>query len=190
MRTMEERKAEVYRRSRERIQRQRQRRKRVILSCIPAALCLAALWAAFPPASPAREYTAETTVPTESQVASAAQDSFGAALALPRVEIATASVDSRSLSEPDRVEAALAALAEITQSDEKPDTNDSDSVHRGPVEDQDGVETYTITVQNDAGTTVYLLAGHTLTDQTHQREYALTQAQAEALLDALGIPSP
>lgn len=161
MRTMEECRAEVFRRSEDRIRRRRQRRKRILAACIPLVLCVTVLAAEMLQASGKREPPINET--------------SGSAVC--RIEVSSGS-GQRSITDGQT----LGELTEMLEGLTKGDADGSDYASLPPVTG----DVYTITVVTHAGkAAVYRLASDRLTDETAGKTVCLTEKQAQELLALL-----
>lgn len=161
MRSLEECRAEVFRRSEDRIRRRRQRRNRILAVCVPLVLCVTVLAAEMLQASGKRE----------PPVNEASGD------AVRRIEVSGGS-EQRSITDGHT----LGELTEMLEGLTMGDADGSDYASLPPVTG----DVYTITTVTYAGkAAVYRLAGDRLTDETAGKTVCLSDKQAQELLALL-----
>ena len=196
MRNFEERKAEVFRRSEKRIKERKQRRQRILMTCIPLVLCLTIFGAfLFPGATP------EDPGIIGSAGGGLTEEKFES-LSCP---IAKITVTGGNFSQTYREVEDLLLISDQLYSygsrgDETNGTTDdgvasegddrgesADDIY-GNITDHSNVA-YTITLVTHEGVkTEYQLAGKTLKNLTTKQTYDLSQTQVNELYELLGIP--
>ena len=179
MRDLQACQAEVFRRSEARIKARKQRRKHILLACIPLALCLALLLPGTMPASKDAAAPENNAGMPEDMPLEMVQDGTVCPIAEVRV-------DGQSITDPD-------LLLQIHNQIELLSANKHSSNSEGsPREPQDnGIGQVTsgttpencvfITVTHYAEQTEYCLSGYTLENRTEGWSCTLTPEQAEAL---------
>ena len=194
MRDFEERKAEVFRRSKKRIKEREQRRKHILLTCIPMVLCIMMLGVYVLPEMRAENSPDGVIVPEFSDTNSAAEtvEDCLHSLFTGTVEVSGNGV-SHSYSSDRDVQQILGLINDIVANPE----DDYDESHRGFSVNESLVadvnekkdESYKILVRHSDGTeTKYLLAGNMLIDQSTLENFHMDEATCFALKHALGIP--
>ena len=193
MRNLNECQAEVFRRSEKRIKERKQRRKHLIMACLPLVLCITILGAfLFPGGTPGFNGTAGGGL-TEEKFES---------LSCP---IAKITVTGGNFSQTYREVEDLLLISDQLYSygsrgDETNGTTDdgvasegddrgesADDIY-GNITDNSNVA-YTITLVTHEGVkTEYRLAGKTLKNLTTKQTYDLSQTQVNELYELLGIP--
>lgn len=163
MRSLEECRAEVFRRSEKRI-RARRRKVHALMVCVPLALCITAL-SVFIPAGQ-KHADPPDGHPSESN----GGDLFRADIC--RIDVSEAD-GVKSITGEEAIRAVMDALAE-------PDGSDGADSSDGSYGAGEGSCTITLIAQ-DGSRGVYLLTGNVLTDQGSGRTAVLTRTQAQAL---------
>jgi adenosyl cobinamide kinase/adenosyl cobinamide phosphate guanylyltransferase len=194
MRDFEERKAEVFRRSEKRIKEREQRRKHILLTCIPMVLCIMMLGVYVLPEMRAENLPDGEIAPEFSDTNPAAEtveDCLHSLLA-GTVEVSGNGI-SHSYSSDRDVQQILGLINDIVANPE----DDYDESHRGFSVNESLVadvnekkdESYKILVRHSDGTeTKYLLAGNMLIDQSTLEKFHMDETTCFALKHALGIP--
>ncbi len=194
MRDFEERRAEVFRRSEKRIKERKQRRKHILLTCIPMVLCIMMLGVYVLPEMRAENLPDGEIAPEFSDTHPAAEtvEDCLHSLFAGTVEVSGNGV-SHSYSSDRDVEQILGLIDEIVAT---PVANCGDSlrdfgINESSVADlnEKKDESYKILVRHSDGTeTKYLLAGNMLIDQSTLEKFHMDEATCFALKHALGIP--
>lgn len=193
MKNFEQRKAEVFRRSEDRIKERKRKRNRIIAVCIPAFICITALSAAiFPEIKPiGKDFALEDNYGTiENEIAMdgifcsytevevKSNDNSHNQRFADRVQVAQIFSCVQTLYNAD--DSASDADDSIKQSTETKDENKSsaDSLNLG----------YTLTfITEDGSKTVYTLKGNTLKENSTNQTLTLTESQLSELKAVLGL---
>ena len=195
MRDFEERKAEVFRRSKKRIKEREQRRKHILLTCIPMVLCIMMLVVYVLPEMRVENSPDGVIVPEFSDthpVTETVEDCLNSLLA-ETVEVSGNGI-SRSYSSNRDVQQILGLIDEIVAS---PEINYDDSLRDYDISestvtdlgDEFKAVSYRIFVRHSDGSeTEYLLIENMLIEQSTQEEFNMDETTCFALKDALGIP--
>ena len=206
MRDLKDCQAEVFRRSEKRIKQRRQRRKHIIMTCVPLMLCTTVVFSigvfnrkASAPAS--------SDMPTVNTVGALTEDRQES-VSLPIAKIEVSSIHfSRSYTDAEHVrlisEQLLACSVsgpensrpaqESVQDETVRGSSDTSELADGNIETQGEsvIVEYTITLAVAEGEkTEYYLAGNMLENRTTNQTYTLSQAQVKKLLDLLESPKP
>lgn len=209
MRTLEQCKAEIFRRSEEKINIRKQRRKHILVGCIPVILCISALSLIYFPGKFANK--AGTPAETYENV----NGSIVTSVAEVRVDgekLQLSYTDPNQIFSicnillPDGSMAGQNGISESTEIAPEGDTLQPTENTSGYVPDQNS-ETkapertdvtatygsaigYTITlVSHDGAEETYYLCGNTIRNTTTKHKYTLPQNKLEELIRLLGIPS-
>ena len=199
MRNLNECQAEVFRRSEKRIKQRKQRRKHILMVCIPLVLCLTALGT----------YLFPGTAPEDPRYPLSNESAMGG-LTGDRYEsftcpIAKITVTGSGLSRSYTDVADLLLISDQLYAcgirgsgthgttndgvaDEGEDRKENGDIFSGSVADSSNIA-YTITLITHEGVkTEYRLAGKTLKNLTANQTYTLSQTQVNELQELLGIP--
>jgi hypothetical protein len=195
MRDLNECQAEVLRRSEKRIKERKQRRKHILLTCIPMVLCIMMLGVYALPEmwtenSPDGDIMPEFS--NANSVAETVEDCLSS-LFTETVEVSGNGI-FRSYSSTGDVQQILGLIDEIMAT---PEVNYDDSL-RGYGANESAVtdnneerkdKSYKILVRRSDGSAAeYLLIGNMLIDQSTQERFQMDEVTCFALKDALGIP--
>lgn len=199
MRNFEERKAEVFRRSEKRIKERRQRRKHVLMACIPLVLCLTIFGAfLFPRVTPDGAADPGDTRPVVEGMGNPIQSP---SLSCPISKI-TVSGNGFSQSYTEVEDLLLISDQLYSYGTRAPESNgitneavpDEGADHKENTDDMSGIisdstnAAYTITMVTHEGVkTEYQLSGNTLKNLTTNQSYTLSQTQVDELQKLLGI---
>lgn len=185
MMNFEDRKAEIFRRSDERIKLRKRNRKRIILSCVPIVLCIGVL---------SVSYTQNklNTEPPDSFVENGLQNY---SLVYPiTVELTDLnSGESREIEACYDIAAVTDIIYSITEGFNQIDNygTSTESVDGDQYKEiiKAGFYEITITRESDGETktSVFILSGNVLSDTETQQEYRLSDNELETLLTALGL---
>lgn len=179
MRSLEQRIAEIDRRSNEIFKKRKKMRRHLLTACVPVVLCAGLCFLLIPP----------STVPLDSISPPAATDSLYGNKShssliistIPQIEI-SCNGQSRICSDPAVIQNINALLISYTTDSERGTVGASGTHNQSAV--------YTITLTRSDGTfSRYRLENTTLTEEVSNQVYYLTQAQAEDLLRVLSFDS-
>ena len=193
MRNFEERKAEVFRRSEKRIKERKQRRKHLIMACLPLVLCITILGAfLFPGGTPGFNGTAGgglTEEKFESLSCPIAKITItGGNFSQTYREVEDLLLISDQLYSYGSRGSETTGTADDGIASEGDDRGESADDIYGNITDNSNVA-YTITLVTHEGVkTEYQLAGKTLKNLTTKQTYDLSQTQVNELYELLGIP--
>lgn len=184
MRNLNECQAEVFRRSEKRIQQRRQRREHIAIACVPLVLCVtlasAFLWPEETVGGPG----------TSGSAAGILQENIGESYISSIAEIAvTGSGFSRAFTDTSEVLQIWDGLSACQTQKPQGGTISAGPSHQENTGRGSESQEYTITLIMRYGEKIeYLLSGNTLKNLTEDQAHALTEKQANALYDLLGIP--
>ncbi len=178
MRNFEERKAEIFRRSEERITKRKQIQNRVIVSIIPLFVVITVLSLNLLPESlPAAQNNTSTTTDTTTSTLS--------------VKVRDSSENSENYYAIADAESAMTLLDNIIENEiasDIPMTTENSKLQDAAAS-QSRFSTYIIVVTESNGIqTTYKLSHYTLHDLSADKMYALTDEEYENLKEALSIP--
>lgn len=200
MRNLEQRIAEIHRRSAEIIEKRRKRRKHLLVACIPVVICIGLAFGV----RPLERATEDAVAP-----GAAAGGETGMPEAMPetvlsgyvRMEITGGGL-SRIYMEQERI----ASVAEYLRScvDKSAEPNDAIPNETTVITDKSQeftntrgennystAKSYTVILESAAGTSEqYLLVGNVLYEADGQQGHILTEKQAQELRSLLGIAEP
>lgn len=202
MRELHECQAEVFRRSEKRIKQRKQRRKHVLMGCIPLVLCISLLWVfvlSDRMAAGSKNSGAADALPGE--LLQDAYASFSGAITKITVSGSDFSKTYTDISKvlpiSDKLYSYSTRGAQNNSETNYSQTED-EVIGEGHKENTGDVfgsgagsanAGYTITLFTDDGEKIaYLLAGNTLKNLTENRTHFLTEKQVNELKDLLGIP--
>ena len=196
MRNFEERKAEVFRRSEKRIKERKQRRQRILMTCIPLVLCLTIFGAFLFPQLNNNMQAPEGMPESETQAAMGQDENQSMTCSIAEIKVSGNGVSIRYT---DAADLLLISDQLNTYGTRAPETSgatnedgsdrseNADDVVGGVVDSVNAA--YTITLITHEGVkTEYCLFGNTLRNQTTNQAYTLTYEQAKELREMLGIP--
>lgn len=194
MRNLNECQAEVFRRSEKRIKERKQRRKHILMACIPLVLCITIFGAFIMPNMGFINFSDKQAPESNYEQFSGAMGSDGVAgLFAGSVEVSSNGISHYYTSVED-VQGIMSLLNSIVA---VPETNDGDESSDLVTEDDASTDLkenykdkgYKILVKrSDGSSTEYLLVGSLLIDQNTQEEFHLSEDTYFELKDALGIP--
>lgn len=182
MRNLAECQAEVFRRSEKRINERKQRRKHILLVCVPLVLCLA-LWGVFSPPQAARD-------PAAVEPAMGVENSASLTCSIVKITVSgngfsadyTDTTDLLQISDQLNLCTATPSAPSSYKGETTKYEAHEDFIYATAIP-------YNITVISHQGeTTQYQLSGNTLKNISEDRTYILTPAQASKLLEVLKIP--
>lgn len=175
MRSFEQRREEIFRRSDERIKAKKRRRSRLIAVCVPLALCVGLLWISRSPREGGESVTDFHSVTEGTTPADGALDGTDQ----------TGSYNGSALyfSDAAQVERIMQIIDSLSGSGNLQDGSDSIDGVSG----LDPQYEYTILLENGSGTAAYTLSGSTLIDQQTFVTYKLSEQELFELKQALGI---
>lgn len=191
MRELHECQAEVFRRSEKRIKERKQRRQRILMTCIPLVLCLTIFGAFLFPQLDDLKRAPESS--NEHYFSGAMGTETDGGLFAGSVEVSGNGVSNYYTS----VENVQGIMRLINGIVAVPETDDADKDENFVVEDSTSTELkgdhkengYRILVKRSDGSSAeYLLVGSMLIDQATQNEFHMSEDTCKELKDALGIP--
>jgi hypothetical protein len=195
MRDFEERRAEVFRRSEKRIKERKQRRKHILLTCIPMVLCIMMSGVYVLPKMRAENLPDWNIAPEFSDTHPAAEtvEDCLSSLVTDTVEVSGNRI-SHSYSSNRDVQRILGLIDEIVETpvtvrDES--LSDFAAIESAVTDSDDELKdmSYRILVRHSDGSeTEYLIIGNMLMDQSTQEAFHMDEATSFALKEALGIP--
>lgn len=197
MRNLEQRIAEIDRRSKKIFKERKRRGKRILMACIPLVLCiglciLPAMMTASSEASGTNgAVTGSLTGDGAESIASAVAkiEVFGADVSLCYTQasdilLISDYLNACTVTEPESSEVADGGIMDEAVQETVHGSDDRNGVVSGA-----SSVGYTITlVMREGENTEYLLAGNTLKDRSTNQTYTLSQKQIKELKDLLGIP--
>lgn len=192
MRDLNECQAEVFRRSEKRIKERKQRRKHILMACIPLVLCITMFSAFVLPAMMPAGSGDKNAAPEsfDEQYSGALGEDGEGILVAGSVEVSGNGISCYYTSVED-VQSIIGLLNGIVA---VPETDDADDMESNASADTSRDESYEdngykIVVKRSDGTTAeYLLIGTMLIDQATQEEFPIDEETYFELKDALGIP--
>lgn len=190
MRNFEERKAEVFRRSENRIKERKRRRKHILMTCIPLVLCLTIAGALVFPQMDDLKQAPESS--NENSTGAMGKDEVGGLYA-GSVEVSGNGILNYYTAVEDVQGIVSLINGIIVLPETSPDRDGSDFVTEDnsstDLKENANEQCYTIFIKrSDGSSTEYLLVGSLLIDQTTQQEYPVSEDTMKDLKDALGIP--
>jgi len=200
MRDLNECQAEVFRRSEKRIKARRQRRKHILLACIPLALCVT-LFSAFilPAMMPAGSEAPEANGALTGGMTAGGAEGFVSPVA--KIEVSGPNVSFSYTEASDillissHLNACTVMEQEISGSQTEETRDESIKENAAAGDDRDGGALYSTStgfaitlLMHDGSKTEYYLAGNMLTNRTANQTCTLSQKQVNELKDLLGIP--
>lgn len=190
MMNFEERRAEIFRRSDERIKERKRNRQRIVMSCIPVVICAGILTVSYAQ----NYYSRQKDSLPETWGISTNNYSLVYPVTVELIDLDSG--ETRNIEGCDRIIPVTDIIFFITEvSDRLPldnygihtESTDSDQ-HKGI--GNTGFYEITITRENETGVDkidVFTLNGNVLTDKDTQQEYLLTETELEELLTALDL---
>ena len=196
MRNFEERKAEVFRRSEKRIKERKQRRQRILMTCIPLVLCLTIFGAFLFPQLNNNLQAPEGMPESETQAAMGQDENQSMTCSIAEIKVSGNGVSIRYTDAADLLLISDQLNTYGTRAPETSGATNEDGSDRSENADDvvggvaDSVNAaYTITlITHEGEKTEYRLIGNTLLNQTTNQAYTLTYEQAKELREILGVP--
>ena len=196
MRNFEERKAEVFRRSDKRIKERKQRRQRILMTCIPLVLCLTIFGAFLFPQLNNNMQAPEGMPESETQAAMGQDENQSMTCSIAEIKVSGNGVSIRYTDAADLLLISDQLNTYGTRAPETSGATNEDGSDRSENADDvvggvaDSVNAaYTITlITHEGEKTEYRLVGNTLLNQTTNQAYTLTYEQAKELREILGVP--
>ena len=196
MRELHECQAEVFRRSEKRIKERKQRRQRILMTCIPLVLCLTIFGAFLFPQLNNNLQAPEGMPESETQAAMGQDENQSMTCSIAEIKVSGNGVSIRYTDAADLLLISDQLNTYGTRAPETSGTTNEDGSDRsenaddvvGGVADSANAA-YTITlVTHEGEKTEYQLIGNTLLNQTTNQAYTLTYEQAKELREILGVP--
>lgn len=197
MKEIQEYTAEVFRRSEKRIKARRQRRNRILITCIPVVLCLTICGTILlPGVTPTGKSDPKNSVEAMDGMGNSEYTSLSASIA--KITVSANGV-SKTCTDTEKFALILDRLQypdlEPPESNGIPGESDSDNgMDYKEITDQSGVlsdfsvTVYTITLYPHEGDVIqYALSGNTLKNLTANETHTLSQKQADELLKILEL---
>ena len=196
MRNLNECQAEVFRRSEKRIKERKQRRQRILMTCIPLVLCLTIFGTFLFPQLNNNMQAPEGMPESETQAAMGQDENQSMTCSIVEIKVSGNGVSIRYTDVADLLLISDQLNTYGTREPETSGTTNEDGSDRsenaddvvGGVADSANAA-YTITlVTHEGEKTEYQLIGNTLLNQTTNQAYTLTYEQAKELREILGAP--
>lgn len=196
MRELHECQAEVFRRSEKRIKERKQRRQRILMTCIPLVLCLTIFGTFLFPQLNNNMQAPEGMPESETQAAMGQDENQSMTCSIVEIKVSGNGVSIRYTDVADLLLISDQLNTYGTRAPETSGTTNEDGSDRsenaddvvGGVADSANAA-YTITlVTHEGEKTEYQLIGNTLLNQTTNQAYTLTYEQAKELREILGVP--
>ena len=196
MRELHECQAEVFRRSEKRIKERKQRRRRILMTCIPLVLCLTIFGTFLFPQLNNNMQAPEGMPESETQAAMGQDENQSMTCSIVEIKVSGNGVSIRYTDVADLLLISDQLNTYGTREPETSGTTNEDGSDRsenaddvvGGVADSANAA-YTITlVTHEGEKTEYQLIGNTLLNQTTNQAYTLTYEQAKELREILGAP--
>ena len=196
MRELHECQAEVFRRSEKRIKERKQRRQRILMTCIPLVLCLTIFGTFLFPQLNNNMQAPEGMPESETQAAMGQDENQSMTCSIVEIKVSGNGVSIQYTDEADLLLISDQLNTYGTRTPETSGTTNEDGSDRsenaddvvGGVADSANAA-YTITlVTHEGEKTEYQLIGNTLLNQTTNQAYTLTYEQAKELREILGVP--
>ena len=196
MRELHECQAEVFRRSEKRIKERKQRRQRILMTCIPLVLCLTIFGTFLFPQLNNNMQAPEGMPESETQAAMGQDENQSMTCSIVEIKVSGNGVSIRYTDVEDLLLISDQLNTYGTRAPETSGTTNEDGSDRsenaddvvGGVADSANAA-YTITlVTHEGEKTEYQLIGNTLLNQTTNQAYTLTYEQAKELREILGVP--
>ena len=196
MRELHECQAEVFRRSEKRIKERKQRRRRILMTCIPLVLCLTIFGTFLFPQLNNNMQAPEGMPDSETQAAMGQDENQSMTCSIVEIKVSGNGVSIRYTDVADLLLISDQLNTYGTRAPETSGTTNEDGSDRsenaddvvGGVADSANAA-YTITlVTHEGEKTEYQLIGNTLLNQTTNQAYTLTYEQAKELREILGVP--
>ena len=196
MRELHECQAEVFRRSEKRIKERKQRRRRILMTCIPLVLCLTIFGTFLFPQLNNNMQAPEGMPESETQAAMGQDENQSMTCSIVEIKVSGNGVSIQYTDVADLLLISDQLNTYGTRAPETSGTTNEDGSDRsenaddvvGGVADSANAA-YTITlVTHEGEKTEYQLIGNTLLNQTTNQAYTLTYEQAKELREMLGIP--
>ena len=196
MRELHECQAEVFRRSEKRIKERKQRRRRILMTCIPLVLCLTIFGTFLFPQLNNNMQAPEGMPESETQAAMGQDENQSMTCSIVEIKVSGNGVSIQYTDVADLLLISDQLNTYGTRAPETSGTTNEDGSDRsenaddvvGGVADSANAA-YTITlVTHEGEKTEYQLIGNTLLNQTTNQAYTLTYEQAKELREILGVP--
>ena len=196
MRELHECQAEVFRRSEKRIKERKQRRRRILMTCIPLVLCLTIFGTFLFPQLNNNMQAPEGMPESETQAAMGQDENQSMTCSIVEIKVSGNGVSIQYTDVADLLLISDQLNTYGTRAPETSGTTNEDGSDRsenaddvvGGVADSANAA-YTITlVTHEGEKTEYRLVGNTLLNQTTNQAYTLTYEQAKELREILGVP--
>ena len=196
MRELHECQAEVFRRSEKRIKERKQRRQRILMTCIPLVLCLTIFGTFLFPQLNNNMQAPEGMPESETQAAMGQDENQSMTCSIVEIKVSGNGVSIRYTDVADLLLISDQLNTYGTREPETSGTTNEDGSDRsenaddvvGGVADSANAA-YTITlVTHEGEKTEYQLIGNTLLNQTTNQAYTLTYEQVKELREILGVP--
>ena len=196
MRELHECQAEVFRRSEKRIKERKQRRQRILMTCIPLVLCLTIFGAFLFPQLNNNMQAPEGMPESKTQAAMGQDENQSMPCSIAEIKVSGNGVSIRYTDVADLLLISDQLNTYGTREPETSGTTNEDGSDRSENADDvvggvaDSVNAaYTITlITHEGEKTEYQLIGNTLFNQTTNQAYTLTYEQAKELREILGVP--
>jgi len=194
MRNLNECRAEVFRRSEMRIKARRQRRKNILLVCLPLVLCISA-FSGF--VLPAMIPVTSTDNPRQETIYTYMSGAMGTdvivGLSAGNVTVSGNGISHSYASATDvqRILSLLHRIGTVGGTDDGSESKESftNAQSTASCQESNTVEEYKICVRwSDGSSTEYLLQGSLLIDQSTQEKFHLGEDICYELKEALGVP--
>ena len=196
MRELHECQAEVFRRSEKRIKERKQRRQRILMTCIPLVLCLTIFGTFLFPQLNNNMQAPEGMPESETQAAMGQDENQSMTCSIVEIKVSGNGVSIRYT---DVADLLLISDQLNTYGTREPETSgttnedgsdrseNADDVVGGVADSADAAYTITL-VTHEGEKTEYQLIGNTLLNQTTNQAYTLTYEQVKELREILGVP--
>ena len=196
MRELHECQAEVFRRSEKRIKERKQRRRRILMTCIPLVLCLTIFGTFLFPQLNNNMQAPEGMPESETQAAMGQDENQSMTCSIVEIKVSGNGVSIRYTDVADLLLISDQLNTYGTRAPETSGTTNEDGSDRSENADDvvggvaDSVNAaYTITlITHEGEKTEYQLIGNTLFNQTTNQAYTLTYEQVKELREILGVP--
>lgn len=196
MRELHECQAEVFRRSEKRIKERKQRRQRILMTCIPLVLCLTIFGAFLFPQLNNNMQAPEGMPESETQAAMGQDENQSMTCSIAEIKVSGNGVSIRYTDVADLLLISdqlntygtrAPETSGATNEDDSDRSENADDVVGGVADSVNAAYTITL-ITHEGEKTEYQLIGNTLLNQTTNQAYTLTYEQAKKLREILGVP--